>query len=116
MLEVGCPEPALVDERTESTRSWAASSATTSRPVPDAIAVVVIGNSCYRRVCGRAGVRPLIAGCLLGRTDGGAPYPERTAGRWDAPPTSAQPCTRQAWRNAARLATRLRPRRRRRHA
>jgi hypothetical protein len=32
MLEVGCPEPALVLERIESTRNWAASSATVSRP------------------------------------------------------------------------------------
>jgi hypothetical protein len=45
MLEVGCPEPALVDELTESILSWAASSATTSRPVPEVSAVVVIGES-----------------------------------------------------------------------
>jgi hypothetical protein len=35
MLEVGWPEPALVLERIESTRSWAASSATVSSPTWD---------------------------------------------------------------------------------
>jgi hypothetical protein len=33
MLEVGCPDPALVEERIESTRSWAAKWATVSRSV-----------------------------------------------------------------------------------
>jgi len=33
MLDVGCPDPALVEDRIESTRSWAASSAAVSREV-----------------------------------------------------------------------------------
>src|SRR4051812_5423776 len=33
MLEVGWPEPALVEQRIESTRSWAASSATVAKSV-----------------------------------------------------------------------------------
>src|SRR3954454_8409630 len=41
MLEVGCPEPALVDERIASTRSWAASSETVSRPVCELMLVVM---------------------------------------------------------------------------
>lgn len=44
MLEVGCPDPALVLQRIESTRSWAASSATVSRSIcgTDAALVVVV--------------------------------------------------------------------------
>lgn len=42
MLEVGCPEPALVVERIESTRSCAASSATVSSPVSDVAVIVVM--------------------------------------------------------------------------
>jgi hypothetical protein len=46
MLRLGCPEPALVLERIESTRSWAASSATVARPAQDVgvvgVAVVVV--------------------------------------------------------------------------
>src|SRR5262245_36342021 len=45
MLEVGCPEPALVEERIESTRSCAASSAMVSSPICAGV-VVVIGDSC----------------------------------------------------------------------
>jgi hypothetical protein len=41
MLEVGCPEPALVLARIESTRSWAASSATVARLTRDMTVVVV---------------------------------------------------------------------------
>jgi hypothetical protein len=40
MLEVGCPEPAAVLERIESTRNWAARSATVPRSVSDAEAFV----------------------------------------------------------------------------
>jgi hypothetical protein len=40
MLEVGWPEPALVLARIESTRSWAASSATVSRSAAEGSVVV----------------------------------------------------------------------------
>ncbi len=42
MLEVGCPDPALVEERTESTRNCAARSATASRLLPVVISVIVM--------------------------------------------------------------------------
>src|SRR5580700_8991980 len=42
MLDVGWPDPALVEERIESTRSWAARSATVSRPNVEAECVVVM--------------------------------------------------------------------------
>src|ERR1700678_887084 len=42
MLDVGCPDPALVEERIESTRSCAASSATVSRPIVESCSVVDI--------------------------------------------------------------------------
>src|SRR6202161_4642468 len=42
MLDVGWPDPALVEERIESTRSCAARSATVSRPIVEAECVVVI--------------------------------------------------------------------------
>jgi hypothetical protein len=41
MLEVGWPDPALVLARIESTRSWAAISATSSRMISAEIVVVV---------------------------------------------------------------------------
>src|SRR5690625_7223069 len=41
MLEVGWPEPALLEERTESTRSWAASSGIWSRSSPSCMVVVM---------------------------------------------------------------------------
>src|SRR5881396_528291 len=56
MLEVGCPDPALVLARTESTRSCAASSATVSRPVSDVEVIVVIGDSHARTRANRSGV------------------------------------------------------------
>ena len=42
MLEVGCPDPALVEERTESTRNWAARSATASGLLPGVSSVIVM--------------------------------------------------------------------------
>jgi hypothetical protein len=42
MLDVGCPEPTLVLERIESTRNWAASSATVSRPGSDVGMLVML--------------------------------------------------------------------------
>src|SRR3984957_5540644 len=44
MLDVGWPDPALVEERIESTRSWAARSATVSRPIVEAECVVVMSE------------------------------------------------------------------------
>jgi hypothetical protein len=41
MLEVGCPEPALVDERIASTRNWAATSATVPMSVFGVVIVVM---------------------------------------------------------------------------
>src|SRR5690348_6903287 len=45
MLEVGWPDPALVDERIESTRSCAARSETVSRPGMDVTSVVLTDHS-----------------------------------------------------------------------
>jgi hypothetical protein len=51
MLEVGCPEPALALERIESTRNWAANSATMSRPTRDAgVVAMVKGATVSHRV------------------------------------------------------------------
>src|SRR3984957_437332 len=46
MLEVGWPDPALVELRTESTRSCAARSATTSRDIALVSPAVVMADSC----------------------------------------------------------------------
>ena len=45
MLEVGCPDPALVLDRIESTRSCAASSAAVARSIPVSGVLVVMASS-----------------------------------------------------------------------
>src|SRR5215470_7244813 len=69
MLEVGCPDPALVEERTESTRSCAARSATALRLLSEVSSVIVMitpvllvgcaddcSNTSQRRSAARAAV------------------------------------------------------------
>src|SRR5262249_55145273 len=101
MLDVGCPEPALVLARIESTRSCAANAATVSSPVCAVRVLVVMGSPGLRRggVCpqqrvllwparrsraaspsgARAPGRPAEsgAGAAAGPGLGGAPVPPR---------------------------------------
>ena len=49
MLEVGCADPALVEARTESTRSCAARPATALRLIPEVSWVVVMVISRVRQ-------------------------------------------------------------------
>src|SRR5690348_7460234 len=79
MLDVGCPEPALVDERIESTRSCAASSATVSRLVVASGVIVVMGAPSG----GNCSVRPRGSRSWTCRhhTDAPAPGPDHDADR-----------------------------------